>query len=128
MIVPVIFALLPKTQNTYTRLFRLLQNKIPNFSPKLFKIDFEVAAINAIKEIFPTAKVTGCFFHYSQAVWKKAKNLGFTETEAQKRFIGLCVALAHLPSECIPEAWIYLMHNSLEVAISTPFMDYMSNQ
>ncbi|XP_049886684.1 uncharacterized protein LOC126381225 [Pectinophora gossypiella] len=128
-VVPLLYALLPnKTQETYKRLFNLIKEKNPDFRPTNFKIDFEKAAINAINEIFPEAVVNGCFFHYSQAIWKKGKKLGFTETEGGKKFIGLCAAMAYLPHDHIPEAWLYLLHNVPNGAAATAFTDYMSNQ
>ena len=35
-----------------------------------------LAAIQAIHAEFPNAEVKGCFFHYSQAIWRKTQNLG----------------------------------------------------
>lgn len=62
-VVPCIFALLPnKSQETYTRMFRCIKDQIPNFKPQYLKVDFETAAINAMKDIYPSAQISGCFF------------------------------------------------------------------
>lgn len=128
-IVPVIFALLPnKTEKTYERLFWLIKNSIPEFEPTNFKIDYEVAAINALKSVFPDAHISGCFFHFSKALWKKADDVGLIKVQDGKKYLRMCAAMALLPVVCIPEAWLVLMHNSPEGDSVTAFQGYMSNQ
>lgn len=39
-------------------------------------VDFETTLINSIKKILKPKKIIGCFFHLSQALWKKALSLG----------------------------------------------------
>jgi len=38
--------------------------------PQRVTSDFEKAAITVIKETFPTAAFSGCFFHYKQAIFR----------------------------------------------------------
>jgi hypothetical protein len=38
--------------------------------------DFELAAINAAKTVFPSVSVKGCHFHFCQAIKKRIKSLG----------------------------------------------------
>ena len=40
-------------------------------------LDFERAAINAFEEAF-LGVVSGCFFHFSQNIYRKIQSLGFT--------------------------------------------------
>ena len=71
VLMPMAFFLLPdKTAVTYTRTFRLLKEALPGLeiSPKTFVIDFEAAAIKAIKAIFPFCFIILCFFHFSQSI------------------------------------------------------------
>ncbi|CAG9130443.1 unnamed protein product [Plutella xylostella] len=63
-----------------------------------------------------------------RAIWKKGKKLGFTDTEGGKKIIGLCAAMAYLPHDHIPEAWLYILHNIPNGATASAFTDYMSNQ
>ena len=75
-VVPVIFSLLPnKQEKTSVRLFSLLKTKL-NFNPRVFKLDFETATINAIKIVFPKTEIQGCNFHFNQAIWRKVQELG----------------------------------------------------
>jgi transposase-like protein len=39
-------------------------------------VDFERAAINAFSTVFPTAEVTGCYFHLTQSVVRKVAEVG----------------------------------------------------
>jgi hypothetical protein len=73
---PFIFALLPnKFQDTYQRLLLNVKDKAESydleFKPKFCLIDFELAAINALMFVFPDATIKGCFFHYTQCIWRK---------------------------------------------------------
>ena len=49
------------------------------FTPKVTKItiDLEVAVINAILLLFPGVAIILCFFHMSQAVFRKMQKMGF---------------------------------------------------
>ena len=41
--------------------------------------DWEPAAINAFKAIYPGIKMYGCWFHYTQRIWAKAQKLGLSQ-------------------------------------------------
>ena len=78
---PLVFALLPnKTQRTHTRFFTLLKDTIDErdfvLNPETVMLDFEVAVRNAITEVFPMSTLLGCFFHFTQCIWKKAQVCG----------------------------------------------------
>lgn len=69
---PCIYALLPnRTEDTYNRLFDVVRNLQPSFQPRVIMTDFERAAINSFHSRFQDAEQRGCFFHFSQAVWRK---------------------------------------------------------
>ena len=69
-ILPCIYALLPnKTGDTYTRLFREVEHHVAN-SPKGNLIDFERAALNSVRQVYPNREFKGCFYHFSSNIWK----------------------------------------------------------
>ncbi|CAF2853838.1 unnamed protein product [Rotaria sp. Silwood2] len=45
------------------------------FNPQRLTCDFEPAAIKTFSSTFPTATTHACFFHYSQALWQKLRDL-----------------------------------------------------
>jgi hypothetical protein len=56
---PLVYGLLPnKTQEIYVRFFKIVKDALGEFSPDHLILDFETAAINAIKEVFPLS----CFW------------------------------------------------------------------
>ena len=42
---------------------------------KVILTDYEQALRKAIKQAFPSAKLSGCFFHYIKSIWNKARKL-----------------------------------------------------
>ena len=43
-------------------------------------MDYEKAAWRAVRPVLPHVKLQGCFFHYSQAVWRRVQRLGRTSS------------------------------------------------
>ena len=39
-------------------------------------MDFELSAMKALRDAFPGVLVEGCFFHLTQAVWRKVQACG----------------------------------------------------
>jgi len=39
-------------------------------------LDLELAAINAFTSVYPSCKITACFFHVSQCLWRKIQQEG----------------------------------------------------
>lgn len=124
-IIPVLYALLPdKKLTTYKLLFQLIRSQIPQWNPSDITVDFEVAAIQAIRSHFPNVKITGCYFHFRRCLWRKAKTLGVCKTQLGKDHVKLCAALSHLPPELIDDGWLYIMEEAPESKCVTQFNDY----
>ena len=45
------------------RMWELVKNVWPDFSPQSISIDFEMAAINSISTSFPQCEIRCCLFH-----------------------------------------------------------------
>ncbi|KAK0420025.1 hypothetical protein QR680_014468 [Steinernema hermaphroditum] len=78
-ILPLVYCLLPdKMELTYKRALQLLFDFNPAEirRPKNIMIDFEKAEVNVIREMLPNTQVHGCYFHFSQSVWRNIKSSG----------------------------------------------------
>ena len=70
-----------KTQDSYTLALNCLRTLSSSFGnkfklePQIIMCDFEDALRNAIKNVFPTASLSGCYFHFTKALWKKISKL-----------------------------------------------------
>ena len=60
---------------TFTSIFDYLKNKY-NFNPKNMMSDFRMSQIKAIQKCFPHCNIHGCFFHFSQSIWRNFKKYG----------------------------------------------------
>ena len=83
IIIPISFILMShKSYSLYYHVFNniktlILKNKIEYKEKELkFMMDFEKSSRKAIKSIFPESILLGCFFHFTKALWKKAKKEG----------------------------------------------------
>jgi len=106
---PLVFALMTnQTENSYKLMFTALndfaiEHRI-NFKDNTdleIITDFEIAAINAINDIFPFAMHSACFFHFSQNIYRHIQKEGLTTKYMEdQNFNLLCrhlPALAFLP-------------------------------
>ena len=46
--------------------------------PNAINIDFEIAAINSTRTVFPNTNIYGCLFHLSKNVYRKVQENGLT--------------------------------------------------
>ena len=68
------------------------------FSPDEIMTDFELALVQSLELEFPGARIHGCYFHFSQCLWRKVQRLGlveeYKEDTAIRRFIQKSAAIA----------------------------------
>ena len=111
-----------KQQVTYTAVFAALRNVMPvekKDGPTNFSVDFELAASNAFKVIFPTATEAFCYFHFSQSLWRRLQQSGHSAEYRQEANIDLRVqfhavlSICFVPSQDVPEA-LALLQESCE--------------
>ena len=91
--------------------------------------DFEIAAIQAIHAEFPNAEGKGCFYHYSQAIWRKTHNLRlavlYKEYPQVQQWIRRTAGLALLPADQVQNAWLEVMGATPVVPRAEDFNDYL---
>lgn len=127
---PCLFALLPsKTQDTYRRLFTAMKDTEPALRPATVTLDFERAAINAVRESFPDAAVNGCFYHLAQSVYRRVQSSGlqdrYSGDEAFSLSVRLLPALAFVPPEHVIEA--FEMVQEILPPDAEPISDYFED-
>jgi len=119
-----LWAILPnKTQATYVELFTAVrQALIESFGDigekRTFLTDFELAAINAVREVFPepATVVKGCSFHFRQAILRRvgteglktAYNTGDGSNQLLRRWIRQIMGMTLLPAFTVPLAWEFV--------------------
>ena len=67
-----------KMQPLYKVVLEKVKELVPEFNPVIMMADFETSLCNALRETFPQCPIKGCWFHYTQAVIRNIRKLGFT--------------------------------------------------
>ncbi|XP_067668277.1 uncharacterized protein [Haliotis asinina] len=135
---PLMFCLLPdRRRETYTRLFQQLkevtQDRVGRpLSPDVIQVDFEYPVHQAIHAEFPTTAVRGCYFHYSQCVWRKVQDLelvrAYKDNPEVGRLVRRAAALALLPAGNVQDVWVDCMNDGpIGYAKCEQFKDYIVN-
>ena len=82
-VLPCGFGILPsKTEVIYTSFFTTILNPVRRINSNGndgFLVEFELAAINAIRNVLPGSHVSGCFYHLSSSLWKHIQRAGLQE-------------------------------------------------
>ena len=117
-----VYALLSdKSEDTYQELLRAILERCDELGfqpdPTTVITDFERAAINSVKTTFgDDVQVQGCFYHLTQATWRKIQSLGLTTLyraeEKIRHFVGMLDGLAFLPVSDVPGGMEDLMDNT----------------
>lgn len=98
-----------KDYHSYMLVLNKLKLMIPSMNVVNCMTDYESATRKAMKEVFPTSLISGCFFHYVQAIQKASKRFGLrnknTGSEKFEAAINKISALALLPNEYITEGF-----------------------
>ncbi|CAF0890292.1 unnamed protein product [Brachionus calyciflorus] len=96
-----------KQTETYVKFFEMIKNSFDeDFEPKKISIDFEKACINTFHKIFPNTSISGCFFHFSQNLWKhfqeSALIIDFKQNNDVRDAFGFVEALPFVPESDVP--------------------------
>jgi MULE transposase domain len=70
VVLPVVHVMMTcKATGLYIEVFKRLR-ALFQLDPSMINTDFEAALTKALKDVFPNAKIHGCFFHFAQAVFR----------------------------------------------------------
>ncbi|CAG5093259.1 Protein of unknown function, partial [Cotesia congregata] len=97
-----------KAEECYLKAFNYFASQFPTFQPTTCLTDHELAMRNAVKKIYPDIINRTCYFHYSQALIKNAKEKKVITSNSSTYsnpelfyVINLLKYLAFLPAHCI---------------------------
>lgn len=126
-VIPLVYAFMThRTKTAYSLLFNLIASQIPEWRPAKVTIDFEEGTMKALTKFNVTVK--GCYYHYVNSLWRKAKILGLSKDKHKRRIISLCTNLALLPENEIVSGWGYIQNEMMENCESMmKFKDYFDN-
>ena len=132
----------------YDVVYARLKELIPvTVEPEMIMSDFEIALQEGLAQVFPSAQILGCWFHFSQVsiefqllttscqlqfdfifqnVFKYMAHVGLTKAfrtnDAFKVWMKLTMALPLLPKEDITVVWNELKHQPIPGLLSSqPF-------
>ncbi|KAL3110477.1 hypothetical protein niasHT_019338 [Heterodera trifolii] len=120
-----------KSQASYERMYELLKQAWPTFSPSSFTIDFETAARNATVNAFPGCAINFCFFHFVRNLQKKIKERSLwqrycTDTVFAET-VKMLTSVAFLPLSDIRTAVIALDTELGNDVALRPLIDWLLN-
>ena len=79
--------------------------------PRRAIVDFEHGLMAAIQTELPQARVSGCYFHFCQSMWRKIQELGlsgaYRGSSRLKKCIKKVMALGYLPVALVSQTLIY---------------------
>lgn len=130
-IVPLVYALMSdRQQSSYVALFSLIKSQVPGWNPTKYKTDYEKAAMSAIAKVFPSVIVSGCYYHFNKAIWRKGRDLEITKSSnpAKIREVALSAVLPLLPPSEVINGWSYITRKQTEDENIIKFRAYMTKQ
>lgn len=119
----------------YKHVFKFIEENIVSLICASFTTDYELAMRNALKQMYPHVKRFACYFHFTQAVKKRAYQttglvvLIFSNEKAKSVYYRLqCLPL--LSPEHIKPMFIELKDEAMRInkQVFKPFIKYFQNQ
>jgi len=98
----------------YTAVLRAILDLLPITVPAVQQVtaDFEAAVWQSIRALLPNVKLSGCLFHFSQAIYRKLQELGlqvaYNADAGTRAVCRRLMALALLPQEHISPVFLRL--------------------
>ena len=106
-VIPLVHVLMGNRRTrSYRLVFRLLKRAVHRIThhhwrPRQVVCDFEFALWAAVQFELPAARLGGCYFHWTQSLWRKVQEVGLARAYATnrqvRRIIRKVFALGYLP-------------------------------
>jgi hypothetical protein len=123
-----------KTRNAYRFLFREIKDRAADLNiildPLVITSDFESGLLPAIADVFPQARVQGCFFHFCQAVYRFVQHHGlavaYQHHDPTRDTVRQLMGLAFLPADLVPQ--IFQQLREIASPLLAELFEYFSAQ
>ncbi|KAL8610870.1 hypothetical protein ACOMHN_056725 [Nucella lapillus] len=105
---------------TYRRIFQVLKRTVRHLThhhwrPRIIVCDFEIALWGAVQMEFPTAALSGCYFHWTKSLWRKVQDLGlagqYRQNRRLRKLVRKAMALGFLPLALVRISFQQLLHS-----------------
>ena len=94
-------------------------------------VDFEMALLNAVRDLFPNSTLKGCSFHFCQAFYRKVQSLGLQnrhrDDDEFNLKIRMLAAVAFVPTTDVIRAFESLSENLPLDAPAQAIIDYFED-
>jgi len=101
--------------------------------PHTVFIDYENAKNYAATTVFPGMIIKGCFFHYTQCIWRKTQKCGlqtyYKENDDITKLVRRAVVLSLVPQNEVEDVWFNALQDigdADNVPDTTTFTDYVT--
>ena len=130
--IPVIHCLMThKDEELYTALVLKIKELLPQLQPNNTMSDWERASRKAFKHVYPETRIYGCWFYYTQAIWKHIQKFGLAQsyrnTPELAIFVRQIMAIPFLPADLIHSTYSCLqipILQQIEKSILEDFIKY----
>ncbi|XP_069474256.1 uncharacterized protein [Ambystoma mexicanum] len=134
-IIPLIYVLMPKkTEEAYKIVYSKIKETAPESNPETIIMDYESAQIGGFSTVYRETRVQGCFFHFTQSVWRKIQKLGlgtkYTEDSCYQFNIKKLFALAFVQENYVIDFYEHLIDSDYyknHEEDNTNLLDYFEN-
>ena len=131
-----------KTQRHYDVVFTTIAAEVQRVTgvalgAQLIVCDFELAIFNSVRTHFPNVVIGGCYFHFTQNLWRHIQQLGlagpYQANPNLMQCIRCCFALGLLPPASVVNSFIILENSAAtQLLLATypnlrVFFDYVYN-
>ena len=107
-----------KDEDLYTAVILKILDIIPQLQPTKIMSVCEKGSQNAFRHAYPGARIYGCWFHYTQNIWRKTRKCGLTSCYRMNPELALFVkkimVIPLLPSELIQSTYSVLQPLALQ--------------
>ena len=131
-VLPLVYTLMAnKTEERYNKLFSELKALGPTLSPRTIMTDFERAAINAFRAVFPDSDQQGCFFLFSQCLFRSIQSDSLQQLyESDAGFalkMRMIAAIAFVPVADVVTSFEHLIDNTDFPEEAQSVLDYFED-